>query len=743
VTARLGRLPLELWAGVECTVNRVGDAFFDQTERSGHAARADDVDRLAALGARAVRYPILWERTQPDPARPPDWRWADERLGRLRAHGVRVIAGLLHHGSGPRHTNLLDPRFPALLAGYARLVADRYPWIEDYTPVNEPLTTARFSALYGLWYPHAHSDQAFVAALLNQIEGTARAMSAIRQVVPHARLVQTEDLGKTHSTPALRYQAAFENERRWLTVDLLAGRVSREHPMWDYLTRVGEADPDRLRALTDAPCAPDLVGVNHYLTSERFLDQRIGRYPAHTHGGNGRHRYADVEAVRVLADGPAGPRALLCEAWERYGIPIAVTEAHLGCTREQQLRWLAEVWDGACAAREAGADVRAVTAWSAFGAYDWASLLTRRDGLYEPGAFDVRAPEPRPTALAAMARALATHGAFDHPALDEAGWWARDDRLQYLPVRAGIAPAVRTARRAEPRRVLITGARGTLGHALAAVCAERGLATCALTRSECDIADADSVRRALETVRPWAVVNAAGYVRVDDAEQDWARCRRENADGPAVLAEACARTGTRLVTFSSDLVFDGAGRDGRLARAYVESEAVAPLNAYGRSKAEGERRTLDALPSALVVRTSAFFGPWDEHNFVTLALRALAAGQTWGAADDLVVTPTYVPDLAHAALDLLMDDATGVWHLAGDEAMTWAELARRAAHRAGLDASLVDARPAASFGWPAARPSFAALGTERGRLMPSFASGLARQVDAWAQGREPAARAAG
>jgi dTDP-4-dehydrorhamnose reductase len=123
------RQPLELWAGVECTVNRVGDDFFDQLELNGHATRIEDLDLFAGLGVRAMRYPVLWERTAPESSGQIDWSWPDERLGRLQELGIRPIVGLVHHGSGPRHTNLLDPAFPEKLAAYARRVAERYPWV--------------------------------------------------------------------------------------------------------------------------------------------------------------------------------------------------------------------------------------------------------------------------------------------------------------------------------------------------------------------------------------------------------------------------------------------------------------------------------------------------------------------------------------------------------------------------------------------------------------------------------------
>src|SRR5918997_1466087 len=158
------RPPLELWGGVECTVNRVGDIYIDQNELSGHAHRLSDLDLFADIGITALRYPVLWERTAPDGPERADWSWADERLGRLRELGIRPIVGLVHHGSGPRHTSLVDPAFPEGLAEFARAVAERYPWVDAYTPVNEPLTTARFSGLYGHWYPHGHDALTFARA---------------------------------------------------------------------------------------------------------------------------------------------------------------------------------------------------------------------------------------------------------------------------------------------------------------------------------------------------------------------------------------------------------------------------------------------------------------------------------------------------------------------------------------------------------------------------------------------------
>ena len=722
---------IAVWGGIECSYNRVGNRYFDQLERSGLYDFPEELDRLAALGVTAVRFPVLWERVCALGDRA--WAWTDGGLNRLRAHGITPIITLLHHGSGPRDLDLTNARLPARLAAFAQMVAKRYPWVEYYTPINEPLTTGRFATLYGLWYPHARSVRAFGRAMLVQCRAIGDAMRAIREVTPHAQLVQTEDLGKTYATDVLEYQAEFENDRRWLTFDLLLGRVTGDHPMARYLRWAGIRDRE-LTPLARHPCPPDIVGINHYLTSERFLDHRLTRYPAATWGGNGRHRYADVEAVRVLGNGVAGPYVMLSEAWQRYRLPIAVTEAQLACTREQQLRWLDEVWHAATRLRRGGADVRAVTAWSAFGAFDWSSLLTRDDRQYEPGLFDIRAPRARPTLLAHMVKSLANCGTFDHPVLNAPGWWRCEQRLTYPVVVSssstrGAEEAERehetslpsTRPNAAARPVLIVGAHGTLGRAVARACAERGLASVAVARADLDVTDYERVAHTLSTVRPWCVVNCAGFVRVDDAECDSPACRSANVDGAGTLARACAETDSKLIAFSTDLVFDG-----EKAAPYVESDEPRPLSEYGRAKADAEATILATAAGALVVRTAAFFGEHDDYNFVTRTLRALIAGETCVAASDVIVSPTYVPDLVHAVLDLGLDNERGLWHLTSDGALTWEELARRAARMARVSAASLRGVPLAELRLAAARPKFSALTSERGWIMPPIDHALAR-----------------
>lgn len=714
-----------MWAGLECTLNRIGDSYHNQCLKNGHVDRLEDLALFAELGVERLRYPCLWELVCPERADEYHWSYLDERLSEMRRLGLTPIAGLVHHGSGPRFTSLIDLEFPMKLARYARAFAERYPWIEDYTPINEPLTTARFSGLYGFWYPHHRSDHSFLLATFLQTQATLLAMEEIRRVNPRARLIQTEDLGRASSTLAIRKQCRFENERRWLSLDMLTGRLDRSHHLYRYVRHFGITD-ERQEWLKAHARAPDVFGINHYLLSNRFLDHERRHYPVGLHSHNQSRRYADVGAVDSGRVTPPTPKSVFREAWERYHLPIAITEAHVLGPRESQMRWLKQIWEAAVELRGEGADVRAVTAWSLLGSFDWNSLCTRNDGFYEPGVFDLRChpPRPRRTVISRMISALARQKNFEHPVLDQPGWWLTPRRALFAPDALGTTgerPSLLNA--TDSRPLLIAGAGGLLGQAFARVCEERGLAYRSLSRNEMDIANTPLVETALDQIRPWAVINAAGYVNVDAAEAEHERCFRENAVGAGVLARAAADRGLPLVTFSSDLVFDGESNT-----PYTESARVCPLNVYGRSKAECEQSVLSAHPNALIIRSSGFFGPWDEGNFVTTALRRMAARTPVTLASDVCFSPTYVPDLVNAALDLLLDGERGLLHLTNRGQVSNAEITRAAAASAHLNPDLIVEQALCEFHLAARRPRHSVLASERVNLLPDLNDALSRYV---------------
>ena len=123
-------------------------------------------------------------------------------------------------------------------------------------------------------------------------------------------------------------------------------RVDARHPLRSYLRKYGASEQE-LQALVERPCPPDILGINCYVTSERFLDERVHLYPAEMRGGNGRDAYVDIELARAHGRSIGGFGARLREAGERYRLPLAITEVHLGCSRDEQLRWLHQAW---CAA---------------------------------------------------------------------------------------------------------------------------------------------------------------------------------------------------------------------------------------------------------------------------------------------------------------------------------------------------------------------------------------------------------
>lgn len=699
----------EIWGGIECTINRVNDKFIDQLHHSGHYYREDDIRKIASLGIRRLRYPILWEKHQPGKTGSIDWRWIEKQLTKIRENNIDVIAGLLHHGSGPEFTNLLDPEFPNLLAVYAGKVAEKFPWIEYYTPVNEPLTTARFSGLYGTWYPHASDAKSFIRMLLNQLKGVVLSMQEIRKINPNAKLVQTEDLGKTYSTETLQYQAGFENERRWLTYDILCGKFNEQHALWNYFQFL-EIDNQQLDFFLDNPCPPDVFGFNYYLTSERYLDERLERYPRTTHGGNGRHQYADVEAARVNTEEETGIEVLVKEAWERYHGPIAITEVHLHCHREEQMRWFKYILRATSKLKGEGVDIIAITSWALLGSYGWNKLLREPGGDYEPGAFDLGGGYLRPTALAKYIEQTAADPNHDHHLSEEKGWWEREARLIYETCHLAIPMITK-----QNAPVLIMGKNGTLGKAFAHVCEERRIHHYLLSRQDCDISNPGEIEAVIEQYRPWAIINAAGYVRVDDAENDSVACIRDNTTGPHHLSIACNKHGIQLLSFSSDLVFDG-----NKPTPYIESDLPHPLNVYGKSKAQSELIIQKYCPSALIIRTSAFFSPWDEHNFAHYVQQKLLQNERVTVAKDLFVTPTYVPHLVHAALDILIDGESGIWHLTNKGGTSWSEWAYKIADGLHLDSSLIDPVWADQIGYEAKRPHNSELASERGNLLPSF-----------------------
>ena len=449
------------------------------------------------------------------------------------------------------------------------------------------------------------------------------------------------------------------------------------------------------------------MGLNYYVTSERYLDENTDSYPVHMIGGNGKHQYVDIEAVRSV--GLAGIDTLIKETWDRYQIPIAITECHLNCSREEQLRWFNEIWTKCCELSNSGIEIEAVTAWALLGAYDWNSLLREVNNHYESGIFSIQHNFRRPTALATLVSSLAQSGKFDHPLLSQDGWWKHQSG--------------KTKRKSIIKTpfVLIIGKHGILAQAFANICERRSIPFLTLSQTELNICVEQDIIEAIENYRPWAVINTTDYVGIDDAEVNAAKCFLLNESGPRLLAKVSRVKGVKFMTFSSDLVFDG-----KKNQPYDESDAVNPLNVYGASKAAGESAVLKANDSSLIIRSGALFSPWDRSNFAYRTLKSLKQNEKIRVATDVTVSPTYVPDLIDISMDLLIDDEKGIWHLSNEGMFTWAEFAQELAQRGGFRPHQLELQPCSQMAWKARRPLYSVLHSEKGLKLPSLENSLNR-----------------
>ena len=705
------------------------------TSPSSTAAATSIATAISTASPRSasarLRYPVLWESTAPDGPRRADWSWPDRRLPALRERGIAPIVGLVHHGSGPRHTSLLCPRFAEGLAAFAAAVARRYPWVEHWTPVNEPLTTARFSALYGLWYPHARDDRSFVVAPCSTSAGPRccrwrRSAASIRR-----RGWSRPTTSAAPTAPsAMGGVVDFYNERRWLAWDLLCGRVGPRPSALEL--------PDRQRRrcrellwFADHPCPPDIIGANYYVTSERWLDHRVERYPGRVRAA-ARPAASSSTSSRFASWRRPRRRSRRCceETWQRYGIPMAVTEAHIDAGREDQLRWLLEIWRAA-QSRARGRRRRAC-----------------RHRLVAARLVRLELPARR---VPRLLRARAVRRARADAAADRAGG---ADRASSPPARRSEPPGAARRRLVAPRRSLHrqAGRAAHDGHDAGRLSPARAAAPTS-RRSSSAARAARSARRsrrsarsatspaAFSTAPRWTSPIRASVRRRDRALEAVGDRQRER------LRAHRRRRVRRRALHARERARPGGARRGLRPRRHpprhvLERPGVRrPRRSRPGSRATRRRRSTStararlrpsatcwrAAAGAMVVRTSAFFGPWDRHNFVFHALAALAARRDLPrrrpTSRDLADLRARPRQRLPRSADRRRDAASGISPTSATSAGPSSRPAppsspasrRRRCSRA----------PSAALGEVAARPRHGVLASERAALMPSLDDALA------------------
>ncbi|MEP7146969.1 MAG: NAD(P)-dependent oxidoreductase, partial [bacterium] len=342
---------------------------------------------------------------------------------------------------------------------------------------------------------------------------------------------------------------------------------------------------------------------------------------------------------------------------------------------------------------------------------------------YETGVFDISSGKLRETSLAGLIRNISINNNYNHPVLNEPGWWKRS-------VRFTVSNNKQEEYLNSEDLIFIISKRGSLGKVFAKHCNERAISYLSLARNDFDICNPDQMNSMIKLYKPWAIINCAGFVNVDLAETEIHNCLELNTKGVINLAKVCRDNKIKLVTFSSDMVFNGTKKS-----EYTEEDIPDPLNIYGISKLLAEHFVLTKYPETLFIRTSSFFSPHDEYNFLSVAFKEISTGRKFVAANDIIISPTYLPHLVNKSLDLMLDDEKGIIHLTNKGAMSWAQFARISAELAGLDTDFIVKKNISHLNLKAQRPENSALLSVKGEFLPTIYDGIHDFVKEYKQTR--------
>ena len=345
---------LHYGVGIEDTFiphEKLGHRKLDEYELTQHYMHwREDLDLVAESGATFVRWGVPWYLVEPEPG-VFDWSWLDQVAAHMQKLGLRCIVDLMHYGTPLWLENaFLNGSYPERMASYAAAVAERYRDVwHDYTPMNEPVVNAEWCGLDGSWPPYLEGYDGFVRVMMQLARGMVRAQQEIERVAPDVTIVHV-DAGFRYEGDTGEYTLEFLNERRFLALDLITGRIDESAPLYDWLIGHGVTDAE-LQWLRENKVSPDIVGVNYY---PRFTTLT---YP----GGNRDTVRSDTPGLRDLVKLYAA----------RYERPIIITESSLVGTAEEKIEWLRESRAELDRLREEGHDVVGFTWFPFFTLVDW------------------------------------------------------------------------------------------------------------------------------------------------------------------------------------------------------------------------------------------------------------------------------------------------------------------------------------------------------------------------------------
>ena len=359
--------------GVENSIPTIkgGRLRVDQMESCGHYRYwRKDFDLVEEMGIRFLRYgpPLHTTLIGPDKY---DWEFADVTFGDLRRRDIVPIVDLCHFGVPDWVGNFQNPDFPEIFARYAKAFAQRFPWVQVYTPVNEMFICAQFSAKYGWWNEEGTTDLTFVTALKHIVKANVRAMQEILKVRADAIFIQSESSEYFHAeNPAAIKPAEIENSRRFLSLDLNYGhRVDSE--MYEYLLDNGMTRDEYHFFLGNSLAHHCILGNDYYWTNEH----------------------------RVSADGGSrasgeifGYSEITRQYYNRYRLPVMHTETNIaeGPNGDEAVNWLWKEWANVLRVRNSGVPTVGFTWYSLTDQIDWDVGLRESNGRVHPvGLYDL------------------------------------------------------------------------------------------------------------------------------------------------------------------------------------------------------------------------------------------------------------------------------------------------------------------------------------------------------------------
>ncbi|MFC5477974.1 family 1 glycosylhydrolase [Massilia suwonensis] len=349
--------------GIENSIPTIGGGRIrmDEMDKCGHYRHwRRDFDLVEEIGIRFLRYGPPLHTTLLGAGRY-DWSFADEVFPDLHRRNLVAIVDLCHFGLPDFLGDFQNPDFPALFADYARAFAERFPWIQLYTPVNEMSICALFSALYGWWNEQLHDDRAFVTALKHIVKANLLAMRAILQVRPDALFIQSESSEYFHAqNPKAIGPAETMNARRFLSLDLNYGRRV-DSTMYEYLLDNGMTRDEYHFFLNNNLKHHCMMGNDYYQTNEHH----------------------------VAADGTTkasgeifGYAVITHQYYNRYRLPVMHTETNLcqGPCGDEAVRWLRKEWANVLRVRNNGVPIVGFTWYSLTDQVDWDTGLRENNG---------------------------------------------------------------------------------------------------------------------------------------------------------------------------------------------------------------------------------------------------------------------------------------------------------------------------------------------------------------------------